>query len=299
VTEVPTGRRHGCRFCSVSTTPPYRSHAGKFQRVDVNHLQREWGGSVLYRDEFPEQLESALESIDAGDRAFETTDRGRGVFGISYSTDRFIDGRAGGIPRQCVELLAEFGHYARVQTRNPILPLQDLDTFQTAGEHSIVGTSLPSLNDAESTAIELSAPAPSHRLQGLEKFADAGVQAFVSVTPRGANFELAKQAAADAGEYDLHQALVEVDDREEHWIGYQLEHFRWVQAIGAELGLPIHLWPDEQLINSVDARERAWLQAWTARESPEPFADREPSVDPRPELSPRRAATTDIRGWSA
>lgn len=192
-----TGCRHGCLFCYIPTTPPYRYHTGNLERVDVDDPPHEWGDSVLHRDELPEQPESALESIDAGDRALATMDRGRSVFGILYSTIRFIDGPTGGITRQCVELLVEIG------------------------------------------------------------------------------------------------------GREQHWIDSQLKHFRWVQAVGAELGLPDHLWPDDHLINSVDARERAWLQAWTDRESPEPFAGREPSVDPRPELPPRRPPVTDVRGWSA
>jgi DNA repair photolyase len=330
VINVATGCRHGCKFCYVPTTPPYRYHTDKLESVGVDDSQEEWGDYVLYRDDLPHHLETALESIDSGTRAFEMSERGRGVFGISYGTDCYMDGRAGSITRRCVRLLAEQEHYARIQTRNPILALQDLNVFKDASDHVTVGTSLSTLDDEAAIAIEPAAPAPSHRLRGLKKFADAGVQVFVSVNPtyptldraalrelleatvaldpavvfheplnpRGSNFELTKQAAADAGANELHQALVEIDAREQRWVDYQLNHLRWVQEIGADLDLPIYLWPDDQLIDAVDGREREWLTAWKERASPEPFAGREPPAAPLPELPPAREAATDLRRWS-
>lgn len=334
VINVATGCRHGCKFCYVPTTPAYRYHTDKFDRVDVEDVQREWGQYVLYRDDLPTHLEPVLKSFASereSTRTFETTPRGRGIFGISYGTDCYMDGRAGKITRQCVQLLAEYDHYARVQTRNPILALQDLDVFQEAGEYVTIGTSIPTLDDEAAAAIEPAAPAPSHRLRGLKEFAKAGVQVFVSISPtyptldradlralleavaevdpavvfhepinpRGANFELTKEAAAGAGAAELSQALVEIDAREQRWIDYQLRQFHAVQDIGADLDLPVYLWPDDQLINAVKGQRRGWLQAWKARDSPESFAGRDAPEEPMPALPPMRSRAADLRRWSA
>lgn len=52
-------------------------------------------------------------------------------------------------------------------------------------------------------------------------------------------------------------------------------HFRWVSRLGRELGLPVHLWPDKQLVGTLPTTERVWLQRWRKRQSPEPFAGRQ------------------------
>lgn len=312
-----TSCRHGCRFYYVPTTPSHCYHIGSAERVGLNAPQREWDDSVFYDDEPPKQLESALDSIDLGDRAFEPRDRDHKISGISYSTHWFIDGCTSGIIWQCIEFITEFGHYARLQTRNRILPLPALDVFQTAGEHITVGILTSTLSDAGSTAIASLTPAPSHWIRNFKKSADASVQVLVSVgltyltrnradiressepiatvdpvvilhepiNSRGANFELTTQTAADTGEDDLRQALIEIDDRRPHWIDYQLKHFRWAQAIDAESGLLIHLWPGSHLRNSVDAREWAWLQTRKDRMPLELSVGRNPPVDLRPELS--------------
>jgi DNA repair photolyase len=161
-------------------------------------------------------------------------------------------------------------------------------------------------------AIEPSAPAPEHRLRGLKEFDDHGVQTFVSmsptyptqtkedlrsqmrriaecnpavvfhepINPRGGNFEMTVNAAEDAGEHKLAKRLAELRNRES-WVEYATKHLRWVQEIGDEMDLPVHLWPDKQLIKHVSDDEAVWLQSWRDRQSPEEFAERDvPSSSP-------------------
>jgi len=90
------------------------------------------------------------------------------------------------------------------------------------------------------------------------------------------------EAAREAGEPTLADALDGLR-REENWIDYAVSHFRAVQEIGAELDLPIHLWPDKLLIEKTDPPVSEWLAAWRERQSPESFAGRPTSDGPPPQ----------------
>jgi hypothetical protein len=102
------------------------------------------------------------------------------------------------------------------------------------------------------------------------------------INPRGGNFEMTVEAARDAGETELAEELDALRSREQ-WVEYATNHLRWVQEIGRELDLPVHLWPDKQLIKHVDEETAAWLQSWRDRQSPEEFAEREIPTDNPPE----------------
>jgi DNA repair photolyase len=327
VINVATGCRHGCRFCYVSATPQIRTRPDMLaEEAGVEDPQREWGSYVLYRDDLPERLDGILERK----RTWKETPKGRGVVGLSFATDCYMDGRAGQITREAVATLADHDRNARVLTRNPILALQDLPTFREAGEHVTIGSSISALDTAQVGAIEPRAPAPEHRLRGLREFAEAGVQTFVSmsptyptqdkadlralletiapvepavvfhepINPRGANFAMTVEAASEADEDELADALDALRDREA-WAEYAVQHLRWVHELGADLDLPVHLWPDKQLLRSdaVSERERAWLEAWRERESPEAFAGRNPSDEPLPDLPPARPVPTTLAAF--
>jgi len=272
------------------------------EELDVENGQKEWGDYVLYRDGLGERLDGHVERK----REWRKTERGKGVVGVSFSTDCYMDGRAGKITRNVVDALTSHEKFTRVLTRNPILALQDLDVFQDGGQYVTIGSSIPCMDSDEVGAIEPNAPAPQHRLRGLNKFNEHGVQTYVSmsptyptqnkadlrrqlrrvaecnpavvfhepINPRGANFEMTVQAAREAGEDELAKELERLRDRE-HWVEYATDHLRWVQEIGAELDLPVHLWPDKQLIKHVSEEEAVWLQSWRDRQSPEEFANRD------------------------
>ena len=314
VVNVATGCRHGCKFCYVPSTPNIRTRPDMLkEEADVDNGQKEWGNYVLYRDGLGERLDAHLDRK----RTWRKTERGRGVVGISFSTDCYMDGRAGKITRNVVQALTSHEKYARVLTRNPILALQDLDVFQDGGEYVTVGSSIPCMDTGQVSAIEPSAPAPEHRLRGLEEFNDHGVQTFVSmsptyptqgkadlrrqlervaacdpavvfhepINPRGGNFEMTVQASREAGEDELARELDALRDRK-NWVNYATNHLRWVQEIGQELDLPVHLWPDKQLIKHVDKKAAAWLQSWRDRQSPEEFAERKIPTSPVPSCPP-------------
>jgi len=303
VVNVATGCRHGCKFCYVPSTPNIRARPDMLkEEVDVDNSQKEWGNYVLYRDNLGERLDEHLDRK----RSWRETRRGQGVVGISFSTDCYMDGRSGKITRNVVKALTSHEKYARVLTRNPILALQDIDAFKDGGKYVTIGSSIPCMDRSQVSAIEPQAPAPKHRLRGLKKFNEEGVQTFVSmsptyptqdkadlrahlkqiaecdpavvfhepINPRGGNFEMTVQAARDAGEDQLANELEQLRDRE-RWVEYATNHLQWVQEIGQELGLPVHLWPDKQLIKHVSDEEAVWLQSWRDRQSPEEFAERE------------------------
>lgn len=310
VVNVATGCRHGCKFCYVPSTPNIRARPDMLkEEVDVEKGQKEWGNYVLYRDGLGERLDGHVDRK----REWRETERGRGVVGVSFSTDCYMDGRAGKITRNVVEVLTSHEKYTRVLTRNPILALQDLDVFQAARGYVTIGSSIPCMDADQVQAIEPSAPAPEHRLRGLKEFNEHGVQTFVSmsptyptqnrsdiraqlervaecdpavifhepINPRGGNFEMTVEAARDAGQDTLADELDALRDRE-RWVEYSIDHLRWVQKIGRELELPIHLWPDKQLIKHVDEETATWLQSWRDRQSPEEFADRDVPTDSMP-----------------
>ena len=303
VVNVATGCRHGCKFCYVPSTPNIRTRPEMLEEeVDVEDSQQEWGNYVLYREGLGKRLDEHLDRK----RSWKRTEKGCGIVGISFSTDCYMDGRAGGITRNVVRTLAEHEKYARVLTRNPILALQDSDVFQEAGEYVTIGSSIPCMKVDQVQAIEPRAPSPEHRLRGLKEFNEMGVQTYVSmsptyptqteedireqleriaecdpgvvfhepINPRGSNFEMTVQAAKDADEETLARELNDLRDRE-YWMNYALSHFKWVQEIGEEFGLPIHLWPDKELVNFAPPEESEWLQSWRDRQSPEKFGGRD------------------------
>lgn len=313
VINVATGCRHGCKFCYVPSTPVIRTRPDMLEeKAGVENAQREWGQYVLYRDDLPERLRDKL----SRKRTWKQTSFGCGVVGISFATDCYMDGRTGEITRGVVETLADYERYARVLTRNPILALQDLDVFKGAGQYVTIGSSIPSFNQEEVRAIEPQAPAPEHRIRGLEEFNEAGVQTYVSmsptyptmnredlrdqlqrisscepavifhepINPRGANFAMTVDAARNASQEELADELEKLRNRET-WVKYAVQHLKWVQEIGEELGLPVHLWPDRQLIKYADKERAEWLRKWRQRQSPEPFGERTLPAD-NPPIAP-------------
>lgn len=321
VINVATGCRHGCKFCYVPTMPSLRTRPEMLKdQADVDDAQQEWGSYVLYRDDLPARLDGHLNRK----RTWKRTAKGCGIVGISFATDCYMDGRAGKITREVVKILADHQKYVRILTRNPILALQDLDVFQDAGRYVTIGSSIPSMRAEEVRAIEPQAPAPEHRIRGLEELNNAGVQTYVSmsptyptqtkqdlrsqllrvaacepsvvfhepINPRGANFQMTVKAAREAGQTHLADELRKLQQHD-RWVEYSLNHLRWMQELGDELGIPVHLWPDKQLLKYVSEDERDWLEAWRERQSPEEFAERDTPSSPFP-AAPGVAGTVEV-----
>lgn len=307
VINVATGCRHGCKFCYVPSTPAIRTRPEMLkEHADVDSPQHEWGQYVLYRDDIVDRIDGILDRK----RKWRTSERGRGVVGISFATDCYMDGRAGKITREVVRSLAKHERHARILTRNPILALQDDHVFREAGEYVTIGSSISSLDADKVGAIEPRAPTPGHRLRGLEEFKEMGVNTFVSmsptyptmerdhmeaqlkrvaevdpdvifhepINPRSGNFQMTIRAALDAGEEELHGALDRLRDQE-NWLDYCLRQFTWMQLLGQKHDLPVHLWPDKRQIKMTEGQVSRWLMEWKERQSPEDFAGRETPED--------------------
>lgn len=178
VVNVATGCRHGCKFCYVPSTPSIRARPDMLQEeAGVEDGQKEGVVCSLSR-----WLGRTYRCLDRK-RTWKDTNKGCGIVGVSFHTDCYMDGRAGKITRNVVKALTEHGKYTRVLTRNPILALQDIDTFEEAGEYVTIGSSIPSLNSEWVNSIEPKTPPPEHRLSGLQEFSRCDVNTYVSMSP--------------------------------------------------------------------------------------------------------------------
>jgi DNA repair photolyase len=321
--NVATGCSHGCTFCYVPSTPVVRMRPEMLaEHADVEQPQQEWGEYVLYRDGLPGRL--ATELGRRADGSWKRTERGQGVVGLSFATDCYMDPRAAEITHWALTALIGHGRHARVLTRNPMLAAsRDRELF-AASNRLTIGSSIPTLDDERAAAIEPRAPPPTYRLRGLERFADAGVPVYVSlsptyptqekadlraimerladldpaaifhepINPRGGNFEMTVEAAREAGQTELGDKLDALRDSD-RWMQYALRQLRWVQQLGAELDLPIHLWPDDRLLTDAPtAAEREWAGAWQQSRSPEAFGPTRPRTE-MPPLPAERGSCLD------
>lgn len=308
VINTATGCRHGCSFCYVPSTPQIRTRPDMLaEQADVENPQQEWGDYVLHREsaDMAETLRSRL----ANKRTWKTTPGGRGIVALSFSTDCYQDATTADATRACVRELVDAGKHVRILTRNPINALQDLDIYREAADEGLVtvGSSIPSLDREKVAAIEQRAPAPEHRLRGLEKFSEAGIPVFVSmsptyptasrrdlrglletfqsrlstldvvfheaINPRGGNFQQTIRAAQAAGEHHLAARLGQLRDRDV-WRRYAVRQLKWVADLSRDVGVDVNLWPGKNLVRAAEGTpDEQWVRGeWMAR-SPEDFAN--------------------------
>lgn len=306
VINVATGCTHGCKFCYVPSTPNISARQDMLKdRSNVEDAQEEWGSYLLYRDDLPERLSRKLERK----QKWKSSPRGRGVVMFSSGTDCYQDRRTAQITRGCIVELANHGLPVRILTRSPAV-VRDLDLFKSASKLTEdgmlirVGSSIPNLDDNEVRAIEPGAPVPSARLDSLQRISDAGVPVYISmsptyptqgrqrlsdlmerfadldpevvfhepINPRGGNFRMTINAAKEAGEKELADELEKLLDRD-YWVQYSLNHMEWVEEFGDEFGVDVHIWPDKQVIKSVDKEVGQTLQRQRENPSPEEFPD--------------------------
>lgn len=306
VINVATGCTHGCTFCYVPSTPNIKMRGEMLkEQAGVADSQREWGSYLLYRDDLPERLHQKL----ARKQTWKKENGGRGIVMISSGTDCYQDRRAAQITRGCVIELVKANRPVRILTRSPAV-VRDRDVFQAADGLVTVGSSIPCLDNEQVRSIEPGAPVPSARLKALQELSDAGIPVYVSmsptyptlekedirallkrfkslnpdvifhepINPRGANFDMTVEAARQAGQDRLAEELDALRNRD-RWVEYSTNHLEWVEEIGMELDLPIHLWPDKQLLNHLDGEQKRKLSS--KRESitsPETYPRSKPSA---------------------
>lgn len=306
VINTATGCRHGCAFCYVPSTPQIRTRPDMLaEQADVDDPQGEWGEYVLHRDS--KAMAAKLRATLDNKRTWKTTAGGRGIVALSFSTDCYQDAPTADATRACVRELVDAGKPVRVLTRNPTLALQDLDLYREAADQGLVtvGSSIPSLDAGRVGAVEQRAPAPEHRLRGLQEFSEAGVPVFVSmsptyptasrrglrdlletfrdrlptldvvfheaINPRGANFQQTVAAAQAAGAHHLAAKLGQFRDRET-WRRYAVRQLRWVDALSREVGVDVNLWPGRDLVRACEGTsDEQWVRAEWRAPSPEDF----------------------------
>lgn len=308
VINVATGCTHGCKFCYVPSTPNITARQDMLkEQAGVDNTQQEWGSYLLYRDDLPERLSRKLNRK----RKWKKTPRGRGVVMLSSGTDCYQDRRTAQITRGCVAELVDHEIPVRILTRSPAV-CRDIDLYKRATELSEekdgyllrVGSSIPCLNDEQTRAIEPGAPVPSARLDALRQLSDEGVPVYVSmsptyptqnredfenllkkfaklepevvfhepINPRGGNFEMTVQAARDAGQIELAEELERLKQKD-YWVDYSLKQMRWVEELGEELDVPVHIWPDKQVIKHAGSKKSRELKQKMESVSPEDIAD--------------------------
>lgn len=305
VINVATGCTHGCKFCYVPSTPNIKTRQKMLdENVDVSDGQGEWGSYLLYRDDLPERLRRKLDRK----RKWESNEAGRGVVMISSGTDCYQDRRTAQITRGCVIELVRHGRPVRILTRSPAV-VRDLDVFKAANGRVTVGSSIPCLDDEMVSSIEPGAPAPSTRLNALERISQAGVPVYVSmsptyptqdrkdlrsllkefkkrldpdvvfhepINPRGGNFDMTIRAAEEGGHVRLANELRKLKTRE-NWIEYSRRQLRTVEELGEELGIPVHLWPDKEFVKYTNEMQEHFRHYREKDSSPETY--------PRPSAS--------------
>lgn len=82
------------------------------EAAGVDSPQDDWGQYVLYRDGLADRLGAHLDRK----RTWCETSLGRGIVGVSFSTDPYMDDRAAGIATDVVRELSAREKYVRVQT---------------------------------------------------------------------------------------------------------------------------------------------------------------------------------------
>lgn len=312
VINVATGCRHGCRFCYVPSTPNIRTRPGMLRdEAGVENPQEEWGQYVLYRDNIPDELPGILDRK----RTWNSTRGGQGIIGVSFSTDPFMDDRAGSIAASVISTSAEHEKYVRILTRNTVLAADSIDVFKDASPYVTIGTSITTLKQEYTSVLEPKAPSPHRRLDGLSTFKDAGVPVYVSMSPtyptlerdelfslmeristydpdvvlhepmnpRGSNFKLTVEAAEDNGLDTLASRFNDIRETET-WVSYAVSQHYWAQQAAAEYDVSLNLLPDTSLIETAPDEYATWLREWRGRQSPESFADRPSPEIPEPEL---------------
>lgn len=315
VINVATGCRHGCKFCYVPTTPAIQNREGMLEeQAAVKDAQREWGGYLLYRDDLPERLHRILEERNPRDR--KHTKRGRGVVMLSSGTDCYQDRRAAQITRGCVQELFAHEIPVRILTRSSAV-VRDIDLFTQRPDLITVGSSIPSFDTELVKAIEPNAPPPMKRWEALDRLQKQGVPVFVSmsptyptmdshelsnlighftalapevvfhepINPRGGNFQMCLEAAQELGHEEVTAAFEALQD-ERTWVEYALEQINRVQQEAQRYGIPVHSWPDRELVKATTGSLKKQLRAMQQAVSPEHFSAEPQQAEAQAPLAP-------------
>ncbi len=288
---------HNCYVPKVSTKKLMGNSAalGPLAKLGVMDADEQWGDYVFVREWNEQAFMSSLRKAENEPRSNLKPDGNRAVMFCSTTDayqvlpDREMNQRLETVVIKSLERIRDESTLnVRILTRGP-LARRDFDLMKSFGPRLTFGMSLPTLNDKLARVYEQSAPAPSRRLETLQRAKDAGLHVFVAIAPTypecdADDLRRTIQAVADlepitifhepineragniermrilAKEADVSLLPFDVFADAQTQANYQLKQLFAVEKIAAERGvLPrLHLWPDKS------------LQKWASKE----FLDR-------------------------
>lgn len=275
VINIATGCLHGCTFCFVPATPVVRHRSQYLNDLGIADPQMDWGKYLFIRHEVPQQLDRLL----TNKKTWEETPAGKGVVLVSSGTDPYQNTEVGRVTRQVVEILLKHNKRVRILTRSPLW-VKDLDIL--THKDVTVGMSLPHLDDFLSRKVEPNAPVPSARLRALQRGKEAGCRLYIAAAPtppvhgfsefsrllkavkplepevcfwepinaRGTNGRRMIQAGLDWALTVMQaKSAAEVFARQ----------FEEMSRAALEIGIPLHVWPDQALEKHLNFKVNHWF----------------------------------------
>jgi len=309
------GCGHGCRFCYVPSSSTNKL-ANSLLPYGVRDPDAEWGSYVLLRPWDEARFRASLRTAENTPRRELNPDGNRAVM-LCTTTDPYQvirhpdSARANELTTRNLEMVKraleiirdESTLNVRIMTRSP-LARQHFDLFKTFGPRLLFGMSLPTLRNDLAKVYEPQAPAPSVRLQTLERAKAEGVNVYVAMAPTYPECDADDLRRTLSAIKSLNPATIfhepiniradnvtrivaqgrrlgievkaDVFATRESWKNYSLDSLKTVVRLCRELGIGdrLHLWPDKGLgakwvVESMPTPEkyRAWLERKWSRVS--------------------------------
>ena len=307
--NTAVGCGHGCTWCFVPSVSTNKL-AAKLATYGVADPDAQWGDYVGVREWNEQAFLASLRKAENTPVSELKPDGNRAVMFCS-TTDPYqvLSGEQGAIHRFIVRealslILNRSTLNVRILTRSPLAKL-DFDLMKSFGHRLLFGMSLPTLNDRLARIYEPHAPSPTQRLACLRAAKDAGLNIYVAVAPTypecdeedmRRTFEAIAPLkpvtvfhepinirAENVARIQAHAASVgqTVDmtpfESRKAWLAYAIKALAEAQSAGADMKLPIHLWPDASMGSAVAIQMlheitggppeeiRRWLESWWNR----------------------------------
>jgi len=309
------GCGHGCRFCYVPSVSTVKM-APQLAPLGVADPDADWGNYVFLRpwDEtaFLKSLRHA-DTVSKRDSASgstqavmfsSTTDPYQVIRNPDMTKTRELTKANLAMVAKALELIRDRSKLnVRILTRSPLARIH-FDLFRSFGPRLLFGMSIPTLRNDLADIYEPKAPAPTQRLETLQKAKEQGLHVYVAMAPTypecdRADIRATMQAAAALKPLTIYHEPINIRAEnvariaasaaakgvtldtsvfasKKAWSEYALRSFQEVIDAAREFGVTsqLHLWPDRSLgdpeivnARSKPAEYRAWLDDRWNRES--------------------------------
>lgn len=289
--NVAVGCQHSCKYCFVPNVSTIKL-GPKLKPLGVEDPDMQWGEYVFVRPWDPNAFRASIRRAMAihpadlnkdGNRAvmFCTTTDPYQTISIPGVEGRKLNDELRHSVRSALEIIRDESDLnVRILTRSP-LAAHDFGLMKTLGNRLLFGMSLPTLNNAIARIYEPKAPAPSKRLETLERAKREGLNVYVAVAPTypecdeedliktflalkwlqpvtifhepiNIRAENVKRIKDEAEKLGVH-VKTEVFDTPDTWARYAKDQLLLVRDIAEQLNLSscLHLWPDANLPGKV------------------------------------------------